>query len=324
MTDRDQKNFTVPPESAGLRLDVFLSRAIPDISRSQLQKIIAAGAVAVNGGVVRKKHLVSTGDLIQVSAMESVGRESDCTPQDIPLTILYEDDFYLAVDKPAGLVVHPGSGRRAGTLVNALLYCRGKSLSVGSAADRPGIVHRLDKDTSGVIVIAKTNAAHAALAAAFLQRTVKKRYIGFCLGRPPSASGVIDMPLGRSRREPVKRAPDASGKSSITEYRLLKFKSGIAFIEFMPHTGRTHQIRVHCAASGFPIVADSLYGGGKDRLQRIEPSDRPFAASILKCFIRHALHAEAISFIHPFLGKEITIHAPLPQDFRKAMEVYGA
>jgi 23S rRNA pseudouridine1911/1915/1917 synthase len=318
------REVTVPPESAGLRLDIFLSRLFTDLSRSQIQKLIATGSIAVNGQVVPKKFALSAGDSIRVTAIESVSHEVNLLAQDIPLSILYEDDHLIAIDKPAGLVVHPGSGNRNGTLVNALLYHCREGLSPGSAAERPGIVHRLDKDTSGVIIVAKTIAAHAALASAFSSRTIKKSYIGFCIGRPPAASGSIDVPLARSRRNPVKRAPDKSGKSSSTGYRLLDFRSGIALVEFMPLTGRTHQIRVHCASSGFPIVADTLYGGGKERLLQVAPLDRPFAAAICKCFTRHALHAFTITFTHPFLKKEITIKAPLPPDFRSALALYDA
>lgn len=316
------QNISVSPESAGLRLDVFLSRTVPGISRSQIQKLIAAGSVAVNGKTVRKGHVCSAGDAVRLDSTVTPGSDSPPVPQDIPLSILYEDEYYTAVDKPAGLVVHPGCGNRSGTLVNALLHHCGKGLSQGSAADRPGIVHRLDKDTSGVIVVAKTNAAHTALAAAFASRGVRKKYIAFCLGRPRTPEGVIDMPLGRSRSDRKKRAPVVSGKSSSTAYRVLGSRSGIALIEFSPRTGRTHQIRVHSAASGFPIAADALYGGGRERLRQIAPLDRPFAALVLQCFSRQALHAAEITFIHPFLNKEITITAPPPQDFRIALALF--
>jgi 23S rRNA pseudouridine1911/1915/1917 synthase len=317
------QEIKVQQESANLRLDVFLSRTVPGISRSQLQKLIIAGAVSVNGKIVQKRHALSAGDTVLIDLKEIPGAGSQLVPQDIPLSILYEDDWFVAVDKPAGLVVHPGRGNWQGTLVNALLFHRGKSLSEGSAADRPGIVHRLDKDTSGVIVVAKTNAAHAALAAAFASRGIKKRYFAFCLGRPKEQEGVIDMPIGRSRRDPVKRAPAASGKSSSTAYCVLEYRSGIAIIKFMPRTGRTHQIRVHCASSGFPVVADALYGGERDGLKQISPPDRSFAASVLQCFSRQALHAASITFAHPFLNKDITINAPLPLDFRTALALFG-
>ncbi|MBN2189145.1 MAG: RluA family pseudouridine synthase [Chitinispirillaceae bacterium] len=311
--------FPVPQESNGLRLDVFLSRNVSGISRARIQKLIAAGAVSVNGKAVRKRHKVETGDTVRLDSTELPGTGPGIVPQDIPLSILYEDEWYIAIDKPAGIVVHPGCGNRSGTLVNALLFHRGNELSAGSAADRPGIVHRLDKDTSGVIVAAKTNAAHAALAAAFAARGVRKKYIAFCIGRPQAGEGVIDMPLGRSRNDPVKRAPAASGKSSATGFRVLDFRKGISLVEFTPRTGRTHQIRVHCAASGFPVLADALYGGGKGRLRQVAPSDRIFAASLLQCFARQALHAASITFIHPFLNREVTVQAPMPADFRNAL-----
>jgi 23S rRNA pseudouridine1911/1915/1917 synthase len=320
--DTETRSFTVLPESSGMRLDVFLSNAFGAFSRSQVQKLIAAGQVSVNGQVVPKSYLLATTDAVQVTGSLPLDQTVELLPQDIPLSLLYEDEYYIAVDKPAGLVVHPGSGNRNGTLVNALLFHLGHRLSNVSVSDRPGIVHRLDKDTSGVIVVAKTNAAHAALAQAFSSRTVKKSYTGFCIGRPPAASGTIDMPLSRSRSDPVKRTVHELGKASTTEYRQIDFRYGIALVEFLPRTGRTHQIRVHCASSGFPIVADTLYGGGTARLHQLSPLDRPFAASILKCFTRHALHAAAITFTHPFLEKEMTIEAPLPEDFKRALEIY--
>lgn len=314
--------FSVPQESQGLRLDVFLSRRVSGISRARIQKLIAAGAVSVNGATVRKRHAVAAGDMIQFDPAGLPPDETGLLPQNIPLSILYEDDWYVAIDKPAGLVVHPGCGNRSGTLVNALLFHRGENLSVGSAADRPGIVHRLDKDTSGVIVAAKTNAAHAALAAVFASRGVRKKYLAFCIGRPQAAEGVIDMPIGRSRSDPVRRAPAASGKSSSTGFRMLDFRGGISLVEFTPLTGRTHQIRVHCAASGFPVLADALYGGGKGRLRQVAPSDRAFAASLLQCFSRQALHAVSMTFIHPFLKREVTVKAPMPADFRSALALF--
>jgi 23S rRNA pseudouridine1911/1915/1917 synthase len=241
----------------------------------------------------------------------------------MPLSVLYEDDFYLAVDKAAGIVVHPGSGNRSGTLVNALLYHLGKNLSSGSHPERPGIVHRLDKETSGVILVAKTNAAHAALASAFAGREVKKEYLGFCMGVPQEAAGAIDLPLARSRKDPLKRSPDPLGKSSRTEFRLLAAHSGISLVQFMPRTGRTHQIRVHCSSRGFPILGDTLYGGGPGRLPQLPPEYRPFAARMLGCFKRQALHSWRITFSHPFSKEPITVVAPLPEDFQRGLGEMG-
>jgi 23S rRNA pseudouridine1911/1915/1917 synthase len=318
-----EKQILVPAAAVGMRVDIFLTHACNDYSRALLQKLIAAGSVTVNGAVVPKRHRLVEGDRIVISDIESFAATTALAPEDIPLEIIYEDDHLLAVNKPAGMVVHPGVGNRSGTLVNALLH-HASTLSNVSNSDRPGIVHRLDKDTSGLLVVAKTNSAHAALANAFSSRTIKKTYVAFCIGVPPHERGTIDMPLGRNRNDPVKRAPDTAGKPSLTEYSVVQVRGRISLLRLMPHTGRTHQIRVHCSSSGFPIVADELYGGGTGRLQRVPPLDRTFAQSIFKCFNRHALHARSITFSHPFSGKEITIAAPFPPDFQNALALIGA
>ena len=315
--------FTVPAGSPGVRVDSLVSRSMPGngISRSHIQKLIGEGLVLVNGRPVQKSALVFGGDRIVVENIESVNTQPVLEPQDIPLSILFEDDYLIAIDKPAGLVVHPGSGNRNGTLVNALLYSRPR-LSEGSSPDRPGIVHRLDKDTSGVIIVAKTNAVHKALTRAFSSRTVVKTYFGFCIGRPRDREGIIDLPLGKSRSNPMKRTPVDDGKPSQTGYCVLGHESGITFVKFRPRTGRTHQIRVHCASKGFPIVADELYGGGPGRIMRLEPADRPFARSVMSCFTRHALHAQTLAFPHPATGKEIAVSAPFPEDFLDAKKLF--
>ena len=313
---------TVPPESEGERLDVWLSRAEGSPTRSHLQKLIVAGSVLVNGLSVRKNYRIAGGDRISMTDTDAEA-PGEPTPENLPLSVLYEDDYCLAIDKPAGIVVHPGNGNRTGTIVNALLYHMGKNLSDGSLPERPGIVHRLDKETSGVLLVAKTNGAHAALAAAFAARSVKKEYLGFCIGLPSDAEGVIDIPLARSRKDPVKRAADPHGKSATTEFRTLSAKSGISLVLFMPRTGRTHQIRVHCSSRGFPILGDTLYGGGSGRLLQVAPLDRPLAVKMLGCFDRHALHAWKITFPHPFLEKSVTVTAPLPEDFRRGLLLMG-
>ena len=318
----EEYSISVPAEAAGMRLDIFLAHHLGGLSRAQIQKMIAAGMITVNAMPVQKRFPVSAGDAVWVSAERNVPRENSIQGENIPIEILYEDDWIVAVNKPAGLVVHPGISNRSGTLVNALVY-RGASLSGGSSSDRPGIVHRLDKETSGVLIVAKTNASHAALARAFASRTIKKEYLGFCVGVPRSAEGIIDVPLGRSRSNPVKRKPDPAGKSSQTAYQAVISKNGISLVRFWPQTGRTHQIRVHCSSKGFPIVADDLYGGGKKRVQRIAPLNRPFALSVFGCFSRHALHARSIRFLHPMLDKELSVKSPLPEDFKKAIDLFG-
>jgi 23S rRNA pseudouridine1911/1915/1917 synthase len=317
-----ETTITVPDNAAGTRVDIFLAHTLHDLSRAQIQRLIAAGLVTVNGTPVQKRCPVAPGDRVWVSAVRDVPRENTIKGEDIPVVTLYEDDWLIAVDKPAGLVVHPGISNRSGTLVNALVY-RGAALSNGSSSDRPGIVHRLDKETSGVMIVAKTNAAHAALARAFASRTIKKEYVGFCVGVPRMTEGTIDVALGRSRSNPVKRKPDAAGKASQTGYRVIGSRNGISLVRFRPQTGRTHQIRVHCSSRGFPIVADELYGGGPKRIQRLSPLFRPFALSIFECFSRHALHARSINFLHPMLEKELKVEAPFPEDFRKALEIFG-
>jgi 23S rRNA pseudouridine1911/1915/1917 synthase len=206
--------------------------------------------------------------------------------------------------------------------VNALLH-RGGPLSDGSESDRPGIVHRLDKDTSGVMIVARTNRVHAAMSVLFATRKVDKEYAGICIGAHPAEHGTIDAPLGRSRSEPVKRAVRRGGKQALTEYWLMGHQGGVSAIRFRLHSGRTHQIRVHCRHAGFPIVADTLYGGSSLAIKRLQPMDRPFAYAIFRCFQRHALHARRLSFEHPITGEPVTVTAPFPDDFRDALREFG-
>ena len=316
----NKERITVKEADAGVRLDVFLSNHLEGVSRSQIQRYISEGVVDVNGKPVAKRQIVARGDVICIERPLSPARETLPVAQDIPLGILYEDEYLLAVNKPAGLVVHPGNGVADGTLVNALLF-HGGALSDGASEERPGIVHRLDKDTSGVVLVARNNSVHARLASCFAERKISKQYIGFCIGRPPQVSGQIDFALDRSRREPLKRAASVNGKPSLTLYELIAHRCGISVVRFSPRTGRTHQIRVHCSTAGFPILADTLYGGGRDRILRIDPAERPFAYSIYKCFTRHALHAQSIVFPHPHTNIFTQIRAPLPDDFRNALRL---
>jgi 23S rRNA pseudouridine1911/1915/1917 synthase len=316
--------IAVEQKDAGMRLDQFLASHSNEFSRSQLQRLIADGAVLLNGSRTVKKQYVWPGDIVVIedSVLPAPVGGAVPEPQNIPLEILFEDEFLVAVNKPAGLVVHPGNGVPDGTLVNALLY-RGHSLSEGFTPERPGIVHRLDKETSGVVLAAKCNRIHTRLAAAFARRTVAKEYLGLCIGRPAAVRGSIDLPLDRSRKEPIKRAISTGGKQARTDFELIVHRSGVSLMRFFPHTGRTHQIRVHCSSGGFPILADVLYGGGKERILRVEPGERPFAYGVYKCFIRHALHARQIAFDHPESGKRMTIQAPLPDDFRNAIRMFN-
>jgi 23S rRNA pseudouridine1911/1915/1917 synthase len=318
----ESKIFNVDKTDAGERLDLFLTKVLNGVSRSQIQKLIDSAKVLVNGAVVSKNTKLPENASVEVTGLQ-VAHDTTIQPQgDVPFDVIYEDEYIIAVNKPAGIVVHPGSGVHDGTLVNGLMS-RFEALADGFTSDRPGIVHRLDKETSGVIVVAKTNQAHAAMAWLFQSREIKKTYIAFCLGCPSEYKGIIDLPLARSHQDPIKRAASNHGKDARTEYEVIQYKSGIAAMCFRPLTGRTHQIRVHASSRGFPIVADKLYGGGKEHLLKIAPLDRPFAYSIMKCFTRHALHAVTISFIHPVTKKTILINAPLPQDFSDACFRFG-
>jgi 23S rRNA pseudouridine1911/1915/1917 synthase len=315
------KEIVVPPESVGKRLDIFLTEYLPDFSRSKIQYFIEEAGVLLNSRPVKKNARCVAGDVIEINetSVKSMAH-APLDAQNIPLEILYEDEDLLAINKPAGMVVHPGNGNHAGTLVNALLYYADK-LSQGFENDRPGIVHRLDKETSGVVLVAKTDTMHNALARLFAERHIEKYYIGLCFGAMPQNHGSIDLPLGRNHREPIKRSVQSDGKNALTEYWMLQHDHGVSIVRFRPHTGRTHQIRVHCSSRGFPIVGDALYGGGREQIERISVLERSFAHKVLKCFNRHALHARNVTFIHPVLNKKMTIIAPFPLDFLDAFRL---
>ncbi|MCL2183641.1 MAG: RluA family pseudouridine synthase [Chitinispirillia bacterium] len=307
-----------------VRVDAFLAGELADVSRTRIQKLIVDGCVSVNGTVVVKKNSVlEAGD--EVSVDDTLMRPVDGVPpvaQDIPLDVLYEDEYLAVINKPAGLVVHPGNGNADGTVVNALLYRFGSHVSSGSDIFRPGIIHRLDKDTSGALMVAKTDAAHAKLAELFSARTIGKTYTGFCVGGRPKDREVIELPLARHHHNPTMRAVNKNhGAPAVTEYELKSYRDGISLMQFMLHTGRTHQIRVHCAYMGFPIVNDNMYGGSQEKVLKIAPMERPFAYSVFKCFTRQALHAQSLSFTHPFTQEKLVISAPYPCDFCDALDI---
>ena len=315
----------VDSESAGLRLDAFLSEVFEDCSRARIQKAIEKGAVLVGGESAPKSRILKDGDAVSIDeqALE-LGDPSNILPQDLPLEIIYEDEYMVIVNKAAGMVVHPGSGNSDGTLVNAIVH-RFASLSTGTAPGRPGIVHRLDKDTSGLIIVAKTDAAHTKLAALFAERKIVKQYVGICITRNlPIMEGSWLWPLGRKQGDALRFAAREDGKPAHTDFTLAAFHNGIAVLSFDLHTGRTHQIRVHAARAGMPIVQDELYGCTGKILDGLHESDRPFARRIMSCFTRQALHARRVSFVHPFTGKDMVIEAPFPADFVKAMGIIKA
>jgi 23S rRNA pseudouridine1911/1915/1917 synthase len=319
--------LTVPADTAAARLDQWLAGAVPDLGRNHAKRLILAGHVAVDGQlVVEPKRRIAAGDRIQVDIPPP--EPATPAPEAIPLAVVYEDDDLIVIDKPAGLVVHPGAGNSSGTLVNALLAHAGDRLSGIGGVSRPGIVHRLDKDTSGLLAVAKTDRAHRALAAEFADHgaggSLVRAYKAVVWGVPARASGSVDAPLGRSAVNRQKIAVrKAGGRRAVTHYRVLAtYAGGLAsLLECRLETGRTHQIRVHLAAIGHPLVGDREYGSGfATKAGRLaEP-----ARSVARGFPRQALHAYLLGFDHPVTGEPLRFTSPLPPDMQALVESLGS
>ncbi|WP_439532846.1 RluA family pseudouridine synthase [Polymorphobacter sp.] len=291
---------------AGWRLDRALAASLPAHSRERLKALVSAGRVTGAAGLLRDPALKVKGGE-KLCLVIPAARPSDTVAQDIPLTIVHEDDALLVVDKPAGLVVHPAAGNLDGTMVNALLHhCAGRLSGIGGVA-RPGIVHRIDKDTSGLLVVAKTDTAHEALARQFAAHTVERRYTAVVAGMPVPPAGRIEASLARStaNRQKIAIVADGRGKRAVTHYRVTRALPGAAVIECRLETGRTHQIRVHMASIGHPLLGDQAYGRTPGGL-----------ATVLDAlgFARQALHAATLGFIHPLSGTQISFESPLPRD----------
>jgi 23S rRNA pseudouridine1911/1915/1917 synthase len=309
--------LVVPGDQAGLRLDRFVAAAGRGWSRSQVARWIADGHVTRNGRPAKPSALLAAGDEVVVTPppVEPATVEA----QDIPLAVLYEDEHLIVIDKPAGLVVHPAAGNPDGTLVNALLaHCR--DLSGVGGVERPGIVHRLDKDTSGVLVAAKTDAAHRSLSLSFRWRTTEKHYLCVVYGVPAAAEGVVDAPIARHPSERKRMAVVPGGRTARTMWWVRERFAGAALVECRPVTGRTHQIRVHMAHIGHALVGDQVYAGRQWR-------GIPDHALAERCqsFPRQALHAWRLTFTHPASGEPMTFEAPLPADLSELLaELRGA
>lgn len=308
----ETREFVVPAEDAGRRLDVFLARHLPEWSRSQLQRQIRSGFVTIGSKTVYKSgEEVEAGDHVTLRAKRN---ELRAVAEDLPLAIVYEDDDLVVVDKPAGMVVHVGAGVKSGTLVNALLHHTGK-LSAAGGELRPGIVHRLDKMTSGLVIVAKNDIAHRHLAAQFKAREVHKRYTALVHGRVPNDHGEITKPVGRDPVHRVRMRPGGIGaREARTRYRVLRRFSRFTLLEAEPLTGRTHQIRVHFSSMGHPVVGDTLYRAPA----RVEIGTGEHAT-----LGRNFLHAAAIEFKHPRTGQPMCLEVPLPrelQDFLRRIE----
>ena len=295
-------------ESAGERLDVFLSRNT-GFSRTSCGRLVEEGAVKVCGGEADKNHRMKPGDRVSVVLPEL--KETDATPEDIPLDVVYEDDDLIIVNKPAGMVVHPAAGTEAGTLVNALLYRCGDTLSGIGGEKRPGIVHRIDKETSGLIAVAKNDACHAALSEQLKTRTMGRVYLAVCRGVIKEDRGTIDRPIGRHPKDRKKMAVVAGGRNAVTDYTVLRRFSGWTYLKLELRTGRTHQIRVHLASAGHPLMGDKVYGGGATAFEKKHADLLP----------GQLLHAKELHLIHPGSGKKMSFEAPLPDNFLKILDL---
>ena len=290
------RELTAATEHAGVRLDAFLS-ADGALTRSQAARLIAEGRVRVNGKPAAKSARLSGGETVTVDVPQL--RETALPPQDIPLDVVYEDDDVIVVNKPTGLVVHPAPGHPDGTLVNALLHHCGDSLSGIGGEKRPGIVHRIDRDTSGLIIAAKNDAAHLALSAQLKDHSLSRTYECLVTGNMKQDSGTVDAPIGRSSADRKKMAVVPTGRRAVTHWEVVARYPGVTHLRCRLETGRTHQIRVHMAHIGHPILGDTVYGAKK-----------PVPGLTGQC-----LHATGLRFVHPRTGEPVELHCPLPPEF---------
>ena len=300
--------LSLPESAAGLRFDQALARALPQYSRAQLKSWIESGAAGAEGRTFRPRDRVAGGERVHVRAQ--LPRRTELAAERLPLTVVYRDRALLVIDKPAGLVVHPGAGNPRHTLQNALLGLDPKLALV----PRAGLVHRLDKDTSGLLVVARTPEAHAALVRALAARAISRQYLALCTG-VMTGGGTVDEPIGRHRTQRTRMAVRRDGRPAVTHYRVLERFRAHTLVRAELESGRTHQIRVHLAHIGNPLVGDPLYGGRR----RIPAGCSPQLAAALGAFRRQALHAERLALDHPVSGRRMEWQAAVPEDFRELL-----
>ena len=296
--------FLTDETAEGQRIDKWLNTKLVDMSRSALQKLLEDGKITISGRAAAKNTKLHAG--IEISIEIPDPDTLDAQPQNIPVDIVYEDEELLVVNKPKGMVVHPAAGNPDGTLVNALLYhCEGKLSSINGVI-RPGIIHRIDKNTSGLLIVAKTDSAHTFLAEQIKEHTFTREYQAICVGRFKESSGTIDAPIGRSKYDRKKMCvTDQNSKNAVTHYRVIAENGGYSLVRFRLETGRTHQIRVHCAYIGHPVLGDDVYG-------------KPFKGTEGQC-----LHAKLLGFVHPKTKEYIEFDSELPDYFKKLISQLG-
>ena len=289
-------------DNQDVRLDVYITDKYKDLSRTMVQKLIEEGSIKVNGNIKKLSYKVQLNDEISICIPKA--KETDLKPQEIPIEVVYEDDDIIVVNKPKGLVVHPANGNPDGTLVNAIMAMCKESLSGIGGELRPGIVHRLDKDTSGLLIVAKNDKAHINMSEQIKNRQVTKKYIALVRGVIQEDDATIDMPIGRSTKDRKKMAVTKNGKQAVTHFKVLKRYPKYTLLEVKIDTGRTHQIRVHMAEIGHPVVGDMVYSNGKN--------DFGIQGQML--------HAKSLDFKHPITGKQMHLEAELPQYFKSILE----
>ena len=305
----EQLQLTITATDAGRRLDTLLPEKQPDFSRSQVQKAIKEGLIRVNGKIPKASLLVAEGDCIEIDLPEPIPLEAQ--GEDIPLEILYEDDWVIVINKPAGMVVHPACGNYTGTLVNALLHHCTNLSGIGGVI-RPGIVHRLDKGTSGVLVAAKNDKAHRHLSGQFKEHTVSRKYQALIFGALSEEAGTIESVIGRHVADRKKMSIHTKqGRPAVTHWRVLESFTGVTLVEAELETGRTHQVRVHLSSINHPVVGDDLYGADK-KLKQIAAKRM---LDLLRSVKRPMLHAFHLTFNHPETGRPMTFEVPAPSDF---------
>lgn len=305
--------------STPLRIDLYLAEADLGLSRSQIKRLFGEGRVTVDGRKVRVSHKVSGGEAVEVDQPEA--RPIPFLPEDIPVEIVYEDEYLAVVNKPAGMVVHPATKNESGTLANALLY-RFRNLSSGYERGYPGLVHRLDKNTTGLMVVAKDDQTHSSLGRQLQERSLRREYVALIWGQLRPAEGIIDLPIGRSRSDRrVMSSGSAKPKEAVTEYETVEQFQFLSYIRVNLRTGRTHQIRTHLKEMGHPVFGDPEYGGRHKQMKGIQAAHRDFARRLLLMADRQLLHATKLRLTHPQTGVSMEFEKEIPDDFGQVLAV---